>query len=84
MTSPTLAQLTDRDQEMLETLLVEFDTSWQPDSLSTWAGEKLPEEEPLRRLALVEMVRVDMEKQWQQGRHLPLGSYLERKSRILW
>ena len=49
-----------------------------PNALATWYA-KLPEPgNPLRGLALAEMVKADLERQWKSGRRLTLGSYLER------
>ncbi|MBC8868632.1 MAG: serine/threonine protein kinase, partial [Planctomycetes bacterium] len=79
MASPELLELTQAHRETLETWLVEFDQTWQEDALATWATEKLPDSEnPLRRLALAEMVKVDLERQWQRDHRLRLESYLER------
>ena len=79
MASPELLELSQEDRETLETWLVEFDQTWQEDALATWAAEKLPgPETTLRRLALAEMVRVDLERQWQRDHRLLLESYLKR------
>ena len=74
-----LLELSSSDRETLETWLVEFDTAWQEDALATWVAHKLPQLDPrLRRAALAELVKVDLEQQWTRGRRLSLGSYLER------
>ena len=79
MASPELLELSQADRETLETWLVEFDQTWQEDALATWAAEKLPEpENALRRPALAEMVKVDLERHWQRDHRLLLESYLER------
>jgi len=74
-----LLELSSSDRETLETWLVEFDTAWQEDALVTWVAHKLPQLDPrVRRAALTELVKVDLEQQWTRGRRLNLGSYLER------
>ncbi|MCU0871216.1 MAG: hypothetical protein MUE50_02630, partial [Pirellulaceae bacterium] len=79
MAATDLLELPSSDRETLECWLVEFDTAWQEDALATWVTDKLPNLDPrLRRAALAELVKVDMEQQWTRGRRLTLGSYLER------
>jgi formylglycine-generating enzyme required for sulfatase activity/serine/threonine protein kinase/Flp pilus assembly protein TadD len=81
MASPQPLQLSDPDRETLKTWLVEFGQKWREDALAEWAAKRLPapdKKSTLRKSALTEMVKIDMERQWQHGRRLTLGSYLER------
>jgi len=79
MTNPMLLELTDRDQETLEDWLVTFDRVWHDDALAVWAVDRLPLiGSPLRQAAFPELVKIDMEHQWQRGRHLTVESYLDR------
>jgi serine/threonine protein kinase len=79
MANVTLLELSQSDRNTLESWLVAFDTAWQEDALATWVRDKLPgRESPLRAPALIEMIKVDLERQWQHGRRLSLASYLER------
>jgi len=73
-----LLELSQSDRETLESWLVEFDTAWREDALTTWVTNKLPAlDQRLRHSALAEMVKVDLEQQWARGRRLTLGSYLD-------
>ncbi len=72
----TLAELADGDRETIEAWLVAFDTAWQQGALADWIASRLPQQHPLRPLALVEMVAIDLEHQWQRGNRLTLDSYL--------
>jgi predicted Ser/Thr protein kinase len=73
----SLLALSDHERHELEWSLVQFDHSWAGDQLAAWV-QKLPAaHSPQRLAALVEMVKIDLERQWQQGRQVPLETYLE-------
>lgn len=78
MVAANLAELSARQREALEAWLFEFDQSWHESALAATAEkiEQLPVD--LRPAVLVEMVKIDLERQWQIGRQLPVESYLER------
>jgi formylglycine-generating enzyme required for sulfatase activity/serine/threonine protein kinase len=79
MAAPGLSAICDRERETVESWLVAFEQAWTENALADWAADKLPATgSPVRRLALIEMVKVDLEYQWQRGNQLTLGSYLER------
>lgn len=78
MAELALAELADCDRETIEAWLVDFDTAWQEDTLAGWVTTRLPKKHPLRRLALAEMVAIDLEHQWQRGNRLTLEAYLEK------
>lgn len=79
MANPMLVELTDRDQETLESWLVTFDQTWHDDALAVWATDRLPATgSPLRQAALAELVKIDLEHQWQRGRRMTVESYLDR------
>jgi predicted Ser/Thr protein kinase len=61
----------------LESLLVRFDLNWGPDELAA-AVAGLPADEPLRRAALVELVKIDLERQWRAGRSALVEDYIRR------
>jgi WD40 repeat protein/predicted Ser/Thr protein kinase len=72
--SPHLARLSDAERSQLEAWLVEFDLRWNPDLLQSRARE-LPGG-AIRVPALTEMVKIDLERQWQQGRRVGVEHYL--------
>jgi hypothetical protein len=59
----------------VESWLFEFDRSWHAGQLAEQV-RKLPPGSPLRIVALVELVKIDLERQWQQGRPACVEGYL--------
>ena len=78
MVSPHLSVLSTTDRERLEAWLVDFDQSWNDQALPSKAArlEELPEH--IRAAALAELVKIDLERQWQQGGRVTLNSYLQK------
>ena len=74
---PKMLELSERDRQLLESWLVEFDESWHSERLAERVRELPPHWNPLRLPALAEMVKIDLERQWQQGRRLPIEAYLK-------
>jgi serine/threonine protein kinase len=72
-----LRGLTDEDRQVVEAWLVEFDQSWDENRLALQARRLPPAGSPLRLAALNEMVKIDLERQWQKGRQVLLESYLK-------
>jgi hypothetical protein len=72
-----LVGLSDEERGRLEGWLLGFDRSWDPDRLGLWIQKLPPRGDRLRRAALVEMVRIDMERRWERGQRSLLESYLE-------
>src|SRR5262245_39389796 len=77
MTAPnaTLTDLTAADRARLEAMLVEFDLNWSPDRLAA-EGRALTAGDPLRRPALTELAKIDLERQWRGGRRPLVEDYL--------
>jgi serine/threonine protein kinase len=73
-----LDQLSSADRQLLEAWLVEFDQRWQKGLLAERAGRLPPEGHPLRLPALVELVKIDLERCWQCGVPIHLEDYLQR------
>jgi hypothetical protein len=73
-----LAVLSDQDREALESRLVEFDRSWSEDRLAEEARRLPPPDSAVRLPALVELVKIDLERQWQRGRRPRVEDYLQR------
>jgi serine/threonine protein kinase/HEAT repeat protein len=70
-----LLSLPDEQRRVLESWLVDFDLRWAEGRLAARAGE-LPADNFLRRLALVEMAKIDLERHWQRGRRPCVEDYL--------
>jgi tRNA A-37 threonylcarbamoyl transferase component Bud32 len=74
--APVLAQLSATERAELEALLIEFDSRWDAEQLAIRVRE-LPMRGALRLLALTEMVKIDLERRWEQGRRVGVEYYLE-------
>jgi hypothetical protein len=74
-TDAHLAELSDNQRQVLETWLVEFDLSWDEGRLALWLRRLPPRGDGLRRPALVEMVKIDLERRWQRGQRARLEAY---------
>jgi hypothetical protein len=72
-----LAGLSDEQRQVLETWLVEFDLSWDEGRLAYWVGRLPPGAACLRRPALIEMIKIDLERRWQRGQRVSLEGYLK-------
>jgi predicted Ser/Thr protein kinase len=69
-----LSQLTDQQRATVERWLADFDQAWDEGQLASRAAE-LPTG-PLRLPALIEMVKIDLERNWQRGRQVTVEEYL--------
>src|SRR5262249_24965525 len=67
--------LTAEERGRLEAALVEVGLAWDEGQLGARLNA-FPPGTPLRRAALVELVKVDLERQWQRGRRPALAVYL--------
>lgn len=74
---PNLAALSAEDRQLVESWLVDFDQAWNEDRLKDWLGRLPPRGDCLRRAAVVEMVKIDLERRWQEGKGARLESYLK-------
>jgi predicted Ser/Thr protein kinase len=72
-----LAGLSDGERQELEAWLIDFEQQWDERLLPSRA-RKLPSGSSWRLPALAEMVKVDLERQWQAGRRASLESYLKQ------
>jgi len=77
MANRSPAALSATHREALEPWLIEFDRAWHEEALAAWAQKLSTLESGLRPVALVEMVKIDLERQWQRGRRVGLEAYLQ-------
>ncbi len=78
MSSAThLAQLSEDQRRSLQQWLQNFEQTWAEPSLAEQALRLLASD-PLRKPALIEMVKIDLRKRWDLGRVVPLEAYLKR------
>jgi tetratricopeptide (TPR) repeat protein len=75
---PRLLQLAPADRLQLETWLAEFEENWDEHRLTIQVERLPPPGHPLRLPALIELVKIDLERQWQHGRRLRVADYLQR------
>jgi serine/threonine-protein kinase len=73
-----LLELSPPDRLQLEAWLAEFEEGWDEHLLAGRVGRLPPAGQPLRLPALIELVKIDLERNWQRGRHLTLADYLAR------
>ena len=71
-----------QQRNRLECLLVNFERSWHEGRLAECAAE-LPEDRSIRRIALVEMVKIDLERSWQSGRQPTVEEYVRSFPELL-
>jgi HEAT repeat protein len=71
---PHLCALSESERCQLEGWLADFDLTWAATRLSERAGALPPG--PLREAALVEMVKIDLERRWQRGERPAVEDYL--------
>ena len=72
-----LAELSDDQRQLLESWLIEFDLSWDESRLAAAVRQLPPPGDRLRRLALIEMVKVDLERRWAKGEKRNIEAYLQ-------
>jgi serine/threonine protein kinase len=73
-----LLELAPVDRLQLEAWLAEFEEAWDEHLLAARVGRLPPPGQPLRLVALIELVKIDLERNWQRGRRLGLADYLAR------
>jgi predicted Ser/Thr protein kinase len=72
---PRRGTLNREQQEQLEGWLIDFDCRWSPEQLCVRVPA-LPADAPWRLPALIEMVKIDLERRWQCGERVGLADYL--------
>src|SRR4051812_7725952 len=70
-----LQTLSDEEQAFIESWLVRFEQSWDESKLPSRTRD-LPADARLRRALLAEMVKIDLERQWQLDLRPCLEDYL--------
>jgi serine/threonine protein kinase/WD40 repeat protein len=74
-TQSQIRDLPDEQRARLEARLIEFERSWTDTLFASWANE-LPVDDSWRTAALVELAKVDLERQWARGRRVTVEEYL--------
>jgi hypothetical protein len=69
--------LSPQRRKALQTLLQSFASSWDEHRLGALVRQLPPRKDPLRLPALIELVKLDLERQWQSGRHVKVEAYLK-------
>lgn len=75
---PSLKSLTPEQRCRLEAVLIEFDSGWHERKLQEFAMTLPPPGDPLRAAAIIEMIKIDLERQWQRGGSVRLAEYFLR------
>src|SRR5206468_1386789 len=71
-----VVDLSDDDRQELEAWQIDFEQQWD-DGLLPERAKRIPSDSSWRLPALAEMVKVDLERQWQRGNRISLESYLK-------
>jgi hypothetical protein len=71
-----LQELSPAERSELEAWLLEFEQSWDEKRLADRV-RRLPRDTRRRRVALIEMVKIDLERRWQTGRKVTVEGYLK-------
>lgn len=66
------------DRERLEALLLEFDQGWSPDSLGMFSRRLKRHAPEFRQAALIELVKIDLERSWACGMQQLVEDYLRQ------
>src|SRR5262245_47888026 len=74
---PNLMDLSESDQEMVQSCLVEFEGSWDEGQLAERIARLPPHGNLLRRHLLVGLVTIDLTQQWLKGRSPSVEDYLQ-------
>lgn len=61
----------------LEQILLDFDQNWNSDRLAALV-KQLPTDDSVRGTFLIELIKIDLERHWQQGQHPIIESYLQQ------
>lgn len=77
VTPLTYSTLPPSDHQMVQDWVEEFSRSWDEKRFMSRAGELPPPPNPVRPILLLEMIKIDIDRQWQQGRHARLEVYLK-------
>jgi serine/threonine protein kinase len=78
----SLSQLSEPERAQVEALLVAFDQGWSENRLEEAVGRLPSGNSVVRRLALLELVKIDLERQWQLNRRPRLEGYLHHYSEL--
>jgi hypothetical protein len=70
------AKLSENERQLLGAWLAAFNQSWDNGRLADQVRLLPPPGSPLRRVALKELVKIDLKRQWQHGQHRLLDWYL--------
>ena len=86
MARTELGELTDDEWDRLQNIVDQFERSWQqantPDRTVDLAAFLPSETDPLRTIALVELIKSELEIRWRRRQGVSLDYYLERFSEL--
>src|SRR5262245_40435005 len=69
-------QLSEADRQRLLQWLTQFDRTWASGRLAAWIKQLPPSTHPLRLPALVELIKIDLCRHWQEGRPVAIEAYV--------
>ncbi len=75
---PKAVDLSVHEHDRVERLLADFDHDWSDGQFASHVEQLPPAGHPLRASALFGLLRIEIDRQWQQGSETRLETYLER------
>jgi hypothetical protein len=76
MTARNHTHLSADEHRLLEAWLLTFEAAWDDGRLHRQVRDLPPEPTPLRETALVELIKIDLQRRWQRGKGPRLEAYL--------
>ena len=77
-----ISDLTDDDWGQLEELCSHLEAAWKKGGAVDLAALLPPDASPLRRHALIELIKVDLECRWRKGQPVVLDYYIDKYSEL--
>src|SRR5262249_35734487 len=74
--APHLTSLSPEQRRRLEAVLLKFESSWAEKRLPA-ALRQFPPDDPLRPAALIELIKIDLERRRKAGQKVRLDAYLK-------
>jgi serine/threonine protein kinase len=75
--SLSLAALAEKDRREVETWLADFQKGWDEKQLKNHVRKLPPGSDPRRLPALLEIIKIDLQRHWEQGRRVKVETYLK-------
>jgi serine/threonine protein kinase/tetratricopeptide (TPR) repeat protein len=75
---PSLQELREADRQEVLGWLNDFERNWTPEQLASLHERLPPPSHPLRQIIVLELIKLDLKRQWQAGTQAVVEDYLSR------